>query len=63
VGVVRELYGVKVAQGATKAIMATTTYFTKPAKTFQHQHKWELDLADFKTLQNWIAGYLRLRSP
>jgi restriction endonuclease Mrr len=55
---VRELLGVKVDDGATKAILATTTYFTPDAKLFSERHRWELELKDFEAVKAWIAQYL-----
>lgn len=58
VSTVRELYGVKVDDGASKAILATTTYFSPDAKRFSEKHRWELELKDFKAIKGWIAKYL-----
>jgi HJR/Mrr/RecB family endonuclease len=55
---VRELYGVKVDDGASKAILATTTYFSPDAKIFSEKHRWELELKDFEAINGWIAKYL-----
>src|SRR5579871_6909931 len=46
VNLVRELYGVKIHNGATKAILATTSYFTAPAAEFIEDHVWELEGQD-----------------
>ncbi len=59
VSTVRELYGVKVHDGASKAILATTTYFTLDARIFFDTHRWELEPRDFDALQAWIVEYLR----
>lgn len=59
VSTVRELYGVKVDDGATKAILATTTYFTPDAKQFFDKHRWELEPRDFDDIHRWIDDYLR----
>ena len=58
VSTVRELYGVKVDDGATKAILATTTYLTPDAKVFVEKHQWELEAREFDALQDWIRAYL-----
>lgn len=58
VSTVRELYGVKVDDGASKAILATTTYFSPDAKRFSEKHRWELELKDFEAIKGWIAKYL-----
>ena len=62
VGIVRELYGVKVDDGATKSILATTTYFTSGAKAFSEKHRWELELRDFDAIKGWIAEYLHAKA-
>ena len=54
---VRELYGVKVDEGASKAILATTTYFTKEARLFMERHRWELEPRDFDGVMEWIQYY------
>lgn len=51
---VRELYGVKISEGATKGILATTAYFSKDAKLMFEKHKWELEGRDFDGLLDWI---------
>jgi len=58
VSAVRDLYGVKVDDGASKAILATTSYFTEDAMLFFEKHRWELEPRDFDALQLWIAQYL-----
>jgi HJR/Mrr/RecB family endonuclease len=58
VSTVRELYGVKVDDGATKAILATTTHFTADAAAFSERNKWELELRDYDAIREWIAKYL-----
>ena len=58
ISAVRELYGVKEDDRASKAILATTSYFTPDAMLFFEQHRWELEPRDFDALQLWIAKYL-----
>jgi HJR/Mrr/RecB family endonuclease len=58
VAAVRELYGVLEDDGASKAILATTSYFTPDALLFSEKHRWELELKDFDALRQWIAKYL-----
>jgi HJR/Mrr/RecB family endonuclease len=60
VSTVRELYGVKSDDQATKAILVTTTYLTPDAKRFVEKHRWELDAKEFHDLTEWIAEYLRI---
>jgi hypothetical protein len=58
VQLVRSLYGVKVSEGATKAIMATTSYFSPESEQWFAQHKWELEGKDFDGVQDWLKRYL-----
>lgn len=58
---VRELHSVKISEGATKGIIATTTHFTRDAKLFVAKHPWELEARDFEAIKKWIAQYLRLK--
>jgi restriction endonuclease Mrr len=55
---VRELFGVKNDELATKGILVTTAEFTKPAVVFYEKHKWELELREYKDLLAWISTYL-----
>lgn len=57
VGVVQRLLGVKVAESANKAILATTSDFTKDARRFAHSHLWDLDLKDHNDIMSWIKAY------
>ena len=50
VSAVRELLGIKVDDNATKAILATTTFFTKDANLFFEKHRWELELKDYNAI-------------
>jgi len=43
---VQRLCGVKTSEGATKAILATTSSFTRGARSFERQHIWEMQLID-----------------
>jgi len=54
VGLVRALHGVKQHEGATKAVLATTSYFTDPAARFISQHRWELEGRDQNGVVQWI---------
>lgn len=54
---VRELYAVKVDEGATKAILATTSHFSRDAQVFFERHKWELEPRDFDGVMRWVAQY------
>ena len=60
VGAVRELYGVKVDEHATKAVLATTTHFTRDANMFFERNRWELEPRDFDGIMSWVNDYLRM---
>jgi restriction endonuclease Mrr len=59
---VRELYGVKSSEGATKGIIVTTAYFSKDAKDFFDKHKWELEGKQYEDLRQWLEKYLQTRN-
>lgn len=59
---VRELFGVKADEGATKAILATTAEFTPDALLFFGRHRWELEPRDHSGLLEWLDHYLRSRA-
>lgn len=59
---VRELFGVKQDEKASKAILATTTYFSPDALQFFERNKWELEPKDFEGINNWIADYLKIKN-
>ncbi len=52
--VVQRLYGVKMAEKANKAILVTTSSFTKDASKFASQHCWDLSLKDKRDLLSWL---------
>lgn len=52
--VVQRLYGVKMAENANKAILVTTSSFTKDASKFASQHCWDLSLKDKSDLISWL---------
>jgi HJR/Mrr/RecB family endonuclease len=54
VEVIRTLYGVKIDERATKAILATTSTFTADAWRFIQDHLWELDGKDYEDVLAWI---------
>ena len=51
---IRSLYGVVEAERATRGIIATTSYFTKGAKSLSQDLKWRIGLKDYIDLQAWI---------
>lgn len=61
VGLVRNLYGVKQHERATKAILATTATFAKDATVFAEVHKWELELRDYRGVLDWLKQARRSR--
>lgn len=62
VDIVRALYGVMAAERATKAMVATTSRFTKGAREFHEQNKAYLSLSDFDVVAGWLRDYKR-KSP
>lgn len=58
---VRELFGVKKDEKATKAILATTSFFTNDAKIFFERNKWELEPKDFDDIMRWILQYKNMK--
>jgi Restriction endonuclease/Sigma-70, region 4 len=61
IGLVRALYGVKMHEKATKAFLATTSYFTRTAKEFFEQHRWELEPRDYQGVLDWIKTVSQLK--
>jgi hypothetical protein len=54
VSLVRNLYGVMEAERATKALLVTTSYFTKGAIGFQERAPHRLALTDYENLVDWL---------
>jgi hypothetical protein len=48
------LYGVKVHENATKAILATTSTFTAGAERLFDAHRWELERRDYEGVLDWL---------
>ena len=57
VGWVRQLYGVRQMEKATKALLATTSYFTRDARQLEAQHLYELELKDYDAVTTWVREY------
>lgn len=57
VGPVRELYAVKTDEQATKAILATTAYFSPEAMVLFEKHPWELEPRDYAGIMEWVQAY------
>jgi transcriptional regulator with XRE-family HTH domain len=62
VGIVRQLHGVVHAERLTGGILATTSYFTKPAQQFAAPIRYQLSLADFADVYAWIRAALNMSS-
>jgi HJR/Mrr/RecB family endonuclease len=58
---VRELFGVKQDEGATKAILATTAYFSRDALLFFDRHRWDLEPRDYDGIMSWLEMYRETR--
>jgi len=54
---VRELFGVKADEKATKAILATTAYFSRDALLFFDRNRWELEPRDYDGIVEWVKMY------
>ena len=59
---VRELYAVKISERATKAILATTSYFTRDAVMLIDDHRWELEGCDFDGICDWLRMYHEMKA-
>ncbi|MEQ7050725.1 restriction endonuclease [Paenibacillaceae sp. P-4] len=57
VELVRGIYGVKVAERATAAMLVTTSSFSKDALDFASPLKYELSLKDYSNLKSWLKEY------
>ena len=58
---VRELLGVKTSDPASKAILATTAYFSPDARLLLDKHSWELEGRDYDGLLDWLRRYADMR--
>jgi restriction system protein len=57
VEIIRALYGVSEQLRATMAMIATTSFFTKTAQSFQRTVKHRLSLKDYNDLNLWLDNY------
>jgi hypothetical protein len=58
VGLVRQLYAVRQLRHASKAVLATTSYFSPDAcKEFAEFIPWELELDDYDQILRWLKSY------
>jgi hypothetical protein len=60
VGLIRQLYGTVMATDASVGVIATTSYFTKGAKTFQAERQHRLGLQDFVSIKEMLQQPRRL---
>ena len=56
---VRALFGVMTDENVTKALLATTSGFTRQAREFAQRNVWKLDLADHDDILRMIRDYAR----
>ena len=59
VGLVKSLYGTTVATKASAGVIATTSYFTAGAKTFQEEREHRIGLQDFVSLKEMLEQAAR----
>ena len=57
VELVRSLYGVAEQLRATMAMLATTSFFTRPAQEFQRTLRHRVSLRDYSDLVEWLGRY------
>jgi hypothetical protein len=62
VSTVRELLGVSVDDPTTKALLVTTTSFTRDANLLIDRHRWHLEGKAYEDVVKWISQYNRLCS-
>jgi|GEM_PF-760623 len=53
---VQRLYGVKMSESANKAILVTTSNYTKDSLKFASQHQWDLSLKDYNDILYWLQN-------
>jgi restriction system protein len=56
IALVQRLLGVKIATSANKAILATTSTFTKDAMLFTSNCVWDLELKDYADIVGWLKS-------
>jgi restriction system protein len=54
---VQRLYGAFASQGATHAMLVTTSTFTGSAREFQLKHRYQLTLREYADVVKWINEY------
>src|SRR5213596_1199331 len=60
VGLIRQLYAVKQIEHASKALLVTTSYFTRGARELEKQYLYELELKDFDAVVGWVREHAQL---
>jgi len=59
VGIVRSMFGVTEQMRASMGLLATTSFFTQPAREFQKTIRHRMSLKDYEDLQEWLRNYGR----
>lgn len=62
VSTVRELLGVSIDDPTTKALLVTTTSFTRDANLLIDRHRWRLEGKAYEDVVKWISQYNRICS-
>lgn len=57
VGIVRSLYGIAEQMRASLAMLATTSFFTAPAREFQRTVRYRISLKEYGDLLIWLNSY------
>jgi hypothetical protein len=52
----QKLWGVWQDTGGTKAVMATTSFFTRPALDWQSNKRYQMELLDFDGIRDWLRA-------
>lgn len=61
ISVIQRLHGVTLSEGASKGIIATTSYFSAPAMQHIEKHQYVLDGRDYDGLLKWLDLYQKFR--
>lgn len=59
IALVRSLYGVVASERASHGVIATTSSFTRDAKAYQQNLRYQLSLRDFNDLADWCRRHRR----
>ena len=57
VGIVRALFGITELRRASMGLLATTSFFTQPAREFQKTVRHRMSLKDYSDLVGWLSSY------